>query len=106
MEWRRSSRKRTLYQTGGGKLKVIHLTMSNRATYLNQAKPCVMALGFFDGVHLGHKEVIKEAKIAADKRNLPLVVMSFFPHPKEVLTNGKKMFPYLMPLDEKQKKLE
>ena len=65
-----------------------------------------MALGFFDGVHIGHQEVIKTAKSAADKKNLPLVVMSFFPHPKEVLSREKKIFPYLMPLDEKQKKLE
>jgi riboflavin kinase/FMN adenylyltransferase len=65
-----------------------------------------MALGFFDGVHLGHQEVIKTAKAAADKRNLPLAAMSFFPHPKEVLSKGKKEFSYLMPLDEKQKKLE
>lgn len=77
--------------------------MSNRETYLNQAKPCVMALGFFDGVHIGHQEVIKTAKRAADKKDLPLVVMSFFPHPKEVLSREKKIFPYLMPLDEKQK---
>jgi riboflavin kinase/FMN adenylyltransferase len=89
-----------------GKLKVIHLKLSNRESNLHGAKPCVMALGFFDGVHLGHQEVINKAKAAAVKRNLPLVVMSFFPHPKEVISKGNKMFPYLMPMDEKEKKLE
>lgn len=88
------------------KLKVIQLTSSNREFNLYEANPCVMALGFFDGVHLGHQEVINKAKAAAVKRNLPLVVMSFFPHPKEVISKGNKMFPYLMPMDEKQKKLE
>jgi riboflavin kinase/FMN adenylyltransferase len=65
-----------------------------------------MALGFFDGMHLGHQEVIKKAKAAAVKRNLPLVVMSFFPHPKEVISNGKKMVHYLMPMEKKQEKLD
>ena len=65
-----------------------------------------MALGFFDGVHLGHQAVIKAAKRAADEKKLPLVIMSFFPHPKEVLSNGKKIVSYLMPLADKQKKFK
>ncbi|MCQ6275986.1 FAD synthetase family protein [Bacillus sp. V3B] len=86
-------------------MKVIHLNRSNRKNRMNEAKPCVMALGFFDGVHLGHQEVIKSAKREADKRNLPLVVMSFFPHPKEVLSKEDKLFPYLIPQEKKQEKL-
>lgn len=37
----------------------------------------VLALGFFDGVHLAHQHVIKRAKIEAEKRALPLAVMTF-----------------------------
>lgn len=87
-------------------MKVIHVTNSNRDTFLSEAEPCVMALGFFDGVHLGHQEVIKVAKRAADAKRLPLIIMSFFPHPKEVLSHGKKVVPYLMPLLDKQKKFK
>ena len=32
--------------------------------------------------------------------------MSFFPHPKTVISNGKKQVCYLMPLSEKEKMLE
>lgn len=87
-------------------MKVFHVTNSNRDVLLLGAKPCVMALGFFDGVHLGHQAVIKAAKRAADEKKLPLAIMSFFPHPKEVLSNGKKMVSYLMPLVDKQKKFK
>lgn len=94
------------FQIGGAFLKVVHVTNSNRDAFLSEVKPCVIALGFFDGVHLGHQAVIKAAKRAADARKLPLVIMSFFPHPKEVLSNEKKNVSYLMPLADKQKKFK
>ncbi|QCR32135.1 FAD synthetase family protein [Lysinibacillus sp. SGAir0095] len=65
----------------------------------------VIALGFFDGLHKGHKKVILEAKKVANEKNQPLSVMSFFPHPKSVLSKGKVEVEYLMPLEEKQKQL-
>jgi riboflavin kinase / FMN adenylyltransferase len=84
-------------------LEVIHVSNNNRHMTLSKAKPCVMALGFFDGVHLGHQQVLKEAKKQADEKKLPFMIMSFFPHPKVVLSNGKEIVPYLMPMTEKQK---
>jgi riboflavin kinase/FMN adenylyltransferase len=90
----------------GAILEFIHVTSNNREQTLLSVKPCVMALGFFDGVHLGHQQVIKEAKKAAEEQELPLVIMSFFPHPKEVLSNGKKIIPYLMPMNEKRRIFE
>ena len=69
-------------------------------------EPCVIALGFFDGLHLGHQRVIGEARKIADEKNLPLAVMSFFPHPQVVLSDGKKNIQYLMPVMDKQKSLE
>lgn len=74
----------------------------NREIALKSTKPCVMALGFFDGIHLGHQRVIKEARKIAKEKMLPFAIMSFFPHPKEVLSNGRKVVPYLMPPTEKQ----
>ena len=66
----------------------------------------VMALGFFDGLHQGHRKVIQTALQKAKEKNVPLSVMSFFPHPKTVISNGKKQVCYLMPLSEKEKMLE
>ncbi|MBU9714507.1 riboflavin biosynthesis protein RibF [Evansella tamaricis] len=61
----------------------------------------VIALGFFDGVHKGHKEVILTAKKEAMKRQLKCGVMTFFPHPKEVLRKEKKV-NYLTSLNKKE----
>ena len=41
----------------------------------------VIAIGNFDGLHLGHKKVISEAKRKAKKNNLPFGVMTFEPVP-------------------------
>ena len=90
----------------GDILEFIHVTSNNREQTLLRSKPCVVALGFFDGVHIGHQQVIKEAKRAAVEQELPLVIMSFFPHPKEVLSNGEKVIPYLMPMNDKRRIFE
>lgn len=39
--------------------------------------PVVLAMGFFDGVHRGHQEVIRQAKQVADQRQLPLAVLTY-----------------------------
>lgn len=74
-------------------------------TATNDRKPCVMALGYFDGVHLGHRKVISTAKEIAQQAHAELAVMTFSPHPKEVLGKGKDKVNYLMPLSQKEKML-
>ena len=44
-------------------------------------KKAVIAIGNFDGIHLGHQKVIKEAKSKAKKLKLPFGVMTFEPMP-------------------------
>ncbi len=65
-------------------------------------EPCVMALGFFDGVHLGHRKLIETAREIAEQKNLTLTVMTFFPHPSNVLPAKQKINRYLSPLDVKK----
>ena len=43
----------------------------------------VVAVGNFDGVHLGHRALIAEASRQARTRGVPLTVLSFEPHPQE-----------------------
>ena len=38
---------------------------------------CVVALGFFDGVHLGHRDMLSRAKRVAQEKSLPLCVFTF-----------------------------
>jgi len=44
--------------------------------------PCVIAIGCFDGVHLGHSMLIREAKRIANEKELPIAVWSFSEPPK------------------------
>ena len=87
-------------------METIYINRDNILNWQSVAKPTVMALGFFDGLHQGHRKVIQTALQKAKEKNLPLSVMSFFPHPKTVLSNGKKQVCYLMPISEKEKMLE
>ena len=41
----------------------------------------VIAIGNFDGLHLGHQKVISEAKLKAKKNKAPVGVMTFEPVP-------------------------
>jgi cytidyltransferase-like protein len=84
-------------------METIYINTDNLADCQEKAEACVMALGFFDGLHYGHREVIKSALRKAKEKAVSLAVMSFFPHPKSVLSNGKKKIDYLMPLSVKEK---
>jgi riboflavin kinase/FMN adenylyltransferase len=49
---------------------------------------CVATIGVFDGVHLGHQELIRRAVTLAGERGLPSVLVTFDPHPSEVVRPG------------------
>ncbi|OLF06252.1 bifunctional riboflavin kinase/FAD synthetase [Actinophytocola xanthii] len=49
---------------------------------------CVATIGVFDGVHLGHQELIRRAVTLAHERGVPSVLMTFDPHPSEVVRPG------------------
>jgi riboflavin kinase/FMN adenylyltransferase len=48
-------------------------------------KGCVLTIGNFDGVHLGHQEILSIAKKSAIRRKTELLVMTFEPHPVAIL---------------------
>jgi riboflavin kinase / FMN adenylyltransferase len=60
----------------------------------------VIAIGEFDGVHAGHQEVIRRARLRAEDLNVPLAIMTFHPHPREILGQSKYSRA-LTPLSEK-----
>jgi riboflavin kinase / FMN adenylyltransferase len=55
---------------------------------------CVATIGVFDGVHRGHQRLIGRAVEIAARRDLPVVVITFDPHPDEVIRPGSHP-PYL-----------
>ena len=64
-----------------------------------------VAIGNFDGVHYGHKKLIKEAIKAARENGKQAVVFTFANHPMEVLFPEKK-FDYINTNEEKLYLLE
>jgi riboflavin kinase / FMN adenylyltransferase len=57
-------------------LRHLHLMPDNSMS-------CVATLGNFDGIHQGHQKIIKKLKEEAIKYNLPSVLITFEPYPKE-----------------------
>jgi len=53
-------------------------------------KGSVLTIGNFDGVHIGHQEILTAAKQTAAERRTQLVVMTFEPHPLAVLHPHQK----------------
>ena len=48
----------------------------------------VVTIGEFDGVHLGHQRIVACAAEVGRERGLPVVVITFDPHPDEVIQPG------------------
>jgi len=44
--------------------------------------PCVLAIGNFDGVHLGHQALLSRLCAAAERLQIDAAVMTFEPHPR------------------------
>ncbi|MCF6251482.1 MAG: bifunctional riboflavin kinase/FAD synthetase [Methylococcaceae bacterium] len=61
---------------------------------------CVLSIGNFDGVHLGHRKVIEKLAAQGKKMDLPVVVMMFEPQPLEFFL-GENAPSRLMRLREK-----
>jgi riboflavin kinase/FMN adenylyltransferase len=51
-------------------------------------RACVATVGVFDGVHCGHQLIVRTARDAARAQRLPVVVITFDPHPMEVVRPG------------------
>ena len=60
-------------------------------------KGASVALGAFDGVHRGHRQVIAEAAKAARRLNVPLGVIRFLPHPARVMRPDSEPFLLMTP---------
>lgn len=60
----------------------------------------IIVLGDFDGVHLGHQEVLRRTISVAERLNLNASIMTFHPHPRLIL--GQSQYKYLLtPLNSK-----
>ena len=53
----------------------------------------VITLGNFDGIHLGHLSLIKRVKEVSREKNLPSILVTYFPNPAIVLGKNKTLKP-------------
>ncbi|UCE99281.1 MAG: bifunctional riboflavin kinase/FAD synthetase [Planctomycetota bacterium] len=82
-------------------MKIIETTSD-----LKKIKPgCVLTIGNFDGVHIGHQVILANAKKNAAKRKAQLIVLTFEPHPVAIL-HPEKAPAVLTPLKLKTHLLE
>lgn len=66
-----------------------------------QPGPRVVAIGFFDGVHAGHRAVLAEAVRVAAELDVPVAALTFVEHPRTVL-RPEDPVPLLSTWDEKR----
>ena len=67
----------------------------------DKIKETVAAIGFFDGLHLGHQKVIQTAIDKAKELNKISAVITFDPHPSVILSKEKKSIEYITTYDQK-----
>ncbi len=60
------------------------------STQITNQKECVVVLGNFDGIHIGHQKLLEKAREEAKYKKIEVVVFSFYPPPTWVLSDKKK----------------
>jgi len=73
------------------------------AAYRSSGRATAVAVGNFDGVHLGHRKILDCLRSAAHEDGLRTLVLTFTPHPERVL--GKKDVRMIDTLEQKLAKL-
>ena len=62
-----------------------------------------LTIGSFDGVHIGHQEVVRRLVAGAKSAQAPAVVLTFFPHPAIILK--KRLEPFYLTTPEERARL-
>src|SRR5699024_11418078 len=88
-------------------MKIYELNDHDDISHMMSNVPkAVAAIGFFDGVHLGHQALIKRAVDYAKEHDVESAVVTFYPHPSVVLNPDNKAIQYITPTQEKEKLIE
>ncbi len=68
------------------------MKICNSLSEIQVEEKLVLTIGNFDGVHLGHLDLLSQTKTFAKKFNAKIAVMTFSPHPMMILGNTKERF--------------
>ncbi len=76
---------RVSYDPGAAEgLRTMQIVQGSEHAQVGRRRP-VVAVGNFDGVHLGHQTLLRRARALAVERRAPTVVLTFRPHPARLL---------------------
>lgn len=76
---------------------IVHRDLNN----FPKLKNSVLTIGSFDGVHQGHKKILDRIKDYSRQYNAPSVVITFHPHPREIIYPADKSLELITTLQEK-----
>ena len=68
------------------------LAWTNQGLQGEPPRGCILAVGNFDGVHLGHKALLAEGQALATLLNRPLGLLTFEPHPRTLFRPEQPVF--------------
>jgi riboflavin kinase/FMN adenylyltransferase len=77
------------------------MSVEEELSRLSPDKDTILAIGVFDGVHLGHKHLLAKLIERARELNLLSVVVTFDPHPQKLLS-PKTELPFLTSLEQRK----
>lgn len=63
----------------------------NNVSEFDSSIPTVVTIGTFDGVHMGHRKIIKRLIDSAEKGHLQTALLTFYPHPRMVLQQSEDL---------------
>ena len=69
-------------------------------------KESILTVGSYDGIHLGHRELLSTLVKESKDYQVPSVMVTFDPHPREVLNEKFNNFPLIMNLEQKLEIIE
>lgn len=76
------------------------VTRINSLSAAPEKQPTYLAIGSFDGVHLGHQALLRQLVAAARRDGARAAVLTFFPHPTRIVRNLTGRY-YLASLDDR-----
>lgn len=82
-------------------MKTIRLTYPHNF-HAEELPATACAFGFFDGVHRGHQKLMQAAIKQANLCGMKSAVMTFHPHPKDVLNQQSTPMKYITPIQQKE----
>ena len=82
------------------------MVIYRRIEDVKPVKDTVLSIGSYDGLHRGHQEIINRVVTTANTLGCRSIVITFDPHPKQVLNSPGERFELLLHIDKKLKLLE